>query len=662
MNIQSVLIANRGEIALRIINACHKIGLRAVAVYSDADRNAPFVDAADIAVHIGASEAAQSYLDGEKIIAAAKRAGADAIHPGYGFLAENAAFAAACDAEGLIFIGPSAKNIRLMGSKIAAKAAAEMANVPVVPGYYGDDQSDEVLQAEAALLGTPLLIKASAGGGGRGMRLVNDLQDFLVELDQARREAKAAFGDDKVLLERFVGKARHIEVQILADQHGNVCHLFERDCSLQRNHQKVIEEAPAPNLDPEIREKLLESAVRLSSDIGYDSAGTIEYLLDDSSGEFYFLEMNTRLQVEHPVTEMVTGIDIVEWQIKAAAGVELPFSQADIICTGWAIEARLAAEDPANSYAPETGIIVDYVEPKIDGLRVDSGIWAGSEISPYYDSMLAKIIGYGSDRKTAIHKLCRGLDGMEITGVGTNIGFLHDLLTSDVFASGAHSTASIAALYPDGWTALILSAQRLAEAVLARQLTLEPLEQSSIWQSLGGWRVTESSGRKGAAIYRVEEAQVHISGRKGAYTVTLPDHPAIHMLHAKLTDNALQYEHDGLRHCLGASVNANTVTLRTESKQIDIDVLTVTEAAHNQTAQPKNAGSIVVAPMPSLVSEVLVKVGDTVTAGQGIVVIEAMKLMQTLNAPCTGTIREILCSTGEIVESGAVLSIIEPED
>ena len=662
MKIKSVLIANRGEIALRIINACHKIGLRAVAVYSDADRDAPFVEAADIAVHIGPSEAVKSYLDGDKIIAAAKRTGADAVHPGYGFLAENATFAADCIAAGLVFVGPSPENIRLMGSKIAAKAAAVAAKVPVVPGYYGDDQSEVILAAEAALIGTPLLIKASAGGGGRGMRLVDDLQNFSTELDQARREAKAAFGDDKVLLERFVATARHIEVQILADRHGNVRHLFERDCSLQRNHQKVIEEAPAPNLAPEIREKLLESAVRLSSDIAYDSAGTIEYLLDDSTGEFYFLEMNTRLQVEHPVSELITGIDIVEWQLRSAGGAALPFSQADISCTGWAIEARLAAEDPANNYAPETGLIVGYVEPKFDGLRVDSGVRAGSQISPYYDSLLAKIISYGTDRKTAIRRLRRGLDGMEITGVGTNIGFLDDLLNSDVFASGEHSTASISALYPDGWATSLPTAQHQAEAVLVRHLSLEPPQGPSVWQSLGGWRVTEPSGRAGAAIYQLGDAQVHISGRNGVYSISLPDHPTISLTHAGVTGSELQYELDGLRHSLQVRVNGKTVTLLGDGGQHGIDVLTLTEAAQNQTAQPKNAGNIVVAPMPSVVAEVLVKVGDTVTAGQGIIVVEAMKLMLTLNAPCTGTIQEILCSTGEIVESGAVLSTIEPEE
>lgn len=659
---KSVLIANRGEIALRIIKACHKLGLRAVAVYSDADRNAPFVEAADVAVHIGPAEAAKSYLDGAKIIAAAKRSGADAIHPGYGFLAENANFATDCISAGLIFVGPSPESIRLMGSKTVAKAIAVEANVPVVPGYYGDDQSDAVLTAEAALIGTPLLIKASAGGGGRGMRLVTDLQDFLGELDQARREAKAAFGDDTVLLERFVGTARHIEVQILADRHGNVRHLFERDCSLQRNHQKVIEEAPAPNLEPEIRNTILDCAVRLSENIAYDSAGTIEFLLDDVDGEIYFLEMNTRLQVEHPVTEMVTGIDIVEWQIKAAAGAELPFSQADISCTGCAVEARVAAENPANDYAPETGTINTYSASEFEGLRIDSGIREGSVISPFYDSMLAKVIGSGPDRETAVRKLRRGLNGMQLTGIGSNIGFLDDLLASDIFVAGKHSTSTIGTLYPDGWNARPATLQRQAEAVLVRQLFLEQSLNPSVWQSLGAWRVTEPSGRSGAAIFQLGDALAHISGRTGQYEVTISEHPPVSFVDVSLSGKMLRYEHEGLLNSIHVDVEGCTVTLLGEGGPCCIDVHTITEAAQVQTIQPKQEGNTVFASMPSLVSEVLVKVGDIVTAGQGVVIVEAMKLIQTLTAPCTGTITEILCASGDVVDTGAILSIIEPEE
>lgn len=662
MKITTVLVANRGEIALRIIRACHKTGLRAVAVYSDADRNAPYVAAADVAVHIGASEAANSYLDGTKIIAAAKRTGADAVHPGYGFLAENATFAAACRNAGLVFVGPSPKNIELMGSKIVAKAAAVEANVPVVPGYYGDDQSDAVLTREAANVGTPLLIKASAGGGGRGMRLVHDLAVFANELDSARREAISAFGDDKVLLERYVGNARHIEVQILADGAGNVRHLFERDCSLQRNHQKVIEEAPAPNLAADVRENLLASAVRLTENIAYDSAGTIEYLLDDDTGAFYFLEMNTRLQVEHPVTEAVTGIDIVEWQLRTAGGEALPFAQSDITCTGWSIEARVAAEDPANGYAPEIGTINGYTEPTIDDVRIDSGVRAGSEISHYYDSMLAKVISVGRDRASAIRKLKRGLDGMEITGVGTNIGFLSDLLGTVEFTEGTHTTASIGSIYPDGWKPPQITPRQQAEAVLAMILHDQKDNTQSPWSALGSWRVTEASGRRGAAIFYLDDTQVSISGRHGEYTVEIPEHPALTASNAKITDAGLQYESDGIRRNLSVGISGTTVTLHDETGRYVVDVLTGVESMQNRTAAHAGEGNTVLAPMPGLVSEVLVNVGDKVHAGQSILVIEAMKLLQTLPAPCDGIIAEITCAAGESVDSGATLTTIEPEE
>lgn len=662
MKITTVLVANRGEIALRIIRACHKTGLRAVAVYSDADRNAPYVAAADIAVHIGAPEAAKSYLDGAKIIEAAKRTGADAVHPGYGFLAENATFAAECRDAGLIFVGPSPENIQLMGSKIAAKAAAVAAKVPVVPGYYGDDQSYTVLTREAAAVGTPLLIKASAGGGGRGMRLVHDLADFAAELDSARREAVSAFGDDKVLLERYVGNARHIEVQILADGAGNVRHLFERDCSLQRNHQKVIEEAPAPNLATDVRESLLASAVRLTEDIAYDSAGTIEYLLDDDTGAYYFLEMNTRLQVEHPVTEAVTGIDIVEWQLRAAGGEALPFAQSDIMCTGWSIEARVAAEDPANGYAPEIGIINGYVEPTIEGVRIDSGVQAGSEISHYYDSMLAKVISVGRDRASAIRTLKRGLDGMEITGIGTNIGFLNDLLGTVEFTNGAHTTASIGSLYPDGWQPPQITLRQQVEAVLAMLLYGQKGTPQSPWSALGSWRVTEASGRRGAAIFHLGDMQVSISGRLGEYIIEIPELPAIEVKNATFDDAALRYESDGIRRNLSARINGTTVTLHDETGRYVIDVLTGVEAMQNRTGAHAGEGNTVLAPMPGLVSEVLVAIGDRVHAGQSVVIIEAMKLLQTLPAPCDGIVTELKCVAGESVDSGAILTTIEPEE
>ncbi len=663
MNFSTVLIANRGEIALRLVRACQQLGLRSVAVYSDADRDAPYVTQADLAVHIGPPEAAQSYLDGDKIIAAAKHAGAEAIHPGYGFLAENAGFAQACADAGLVFVGPSPRNIRLIGSKIAAKAAAVTAEVPVVPGYYGDDQSDEHLRREADKIGVPLLIKASAGGGGRGMRQVHDLSEFAAELTAARAEAEAAFGDAQVLLERYVDTARHIEVQILADRAGNVLHLYERDCSLQRNHQKVIEEAPAPRLSHTIRECLLDSAVRLTEGIGYDSAGTVEFLLDTDTGEYYFLEMNTRLQVEHPVTEAVTGIDIVQWQLRVAGGEVLPFVQEDISCTGWAIEARVAAEDPANSYRPEIGRITAYNEPAQPGLRVDSGVMAGSTVSHFYDSLLAKVISHGHDRPSAIRLLDRGLGGFHIAGPGTNITFLCDLLDMPDFIAGAHSTASLGAAYPDGWTPSPPTPLSQAEAVLVRLLNEAGQRGSDPWFALGAWRVTEPSGRCGAAIYRLDDQDVHIKGRDGRYLITLPDQDPIEMDNATLRGGTLCYEIDGLRHTTHAQVDGNTVTLHGPQGWVTLDVLTSDGILQsNRDAAAPGSGNQVSAPMPGLVSDVMVELGDSVSAGQPVVVLEAMKLLQSLTAPCGGTIVQINFAAGESVDAGAVLVTIEAEE
>jgi len=662
MKFSTVLIANRGEIALRLVRACQGLGLRVVAVYSDADRDAPHVIAADTAVHIGPPEAAQSYLDGDRIIAAAKQAGAQAIHPGYGFLAENAGFARACGDADLVFVGPSPENIALMGSKIAAKAAAAAANVPVVPGYYGDDQSDDRLLTEAHIIGVPLLIKASAGGGGRGMRQVLDLADFAAELTAARAEAEAAFGDSQVLLERYVGNARHIEVQILADQLSNVRHLFERDCSLQRNHQKVIEEAPAPQLAPEIRASLLDSALRLTKGIGYDSAGTVEFLLDSDAGDYFFLEMNTRLQVEHPVTEAVTGIDIAAWQLRVAGGEALPFAQDDITCTGWAIEARIAAEDPANNYRPEIGKVTSYAAPDMPGLRVDSGVCAGSTVSHYYDSMLAKLISSGRDRASAIRLLDQGLAKYHITGPGTNIPFLRDLLTLPDFVAGTHGTMSLSAAYPDGWRAPMPCPHRRAEAVLTRFLAQNSTSGSDPWTALGGWRITEPSGRRGGAIYRVESDDVRIEGRDGGYIVTLHDQASFEMENATLRDGKLCYEADGMRHSLRAEIDDETVTLDGQTGRATFKVLNsdgIIQAAGDAVL---DGGNQVSAPMPGLVSAVLIQPGNVVTAGQPVVVIEAMKLLQTLTAPCAGTIAQINFAAGENVDMGAVLITIDPEE
>ena len=474
-NIKSILIANRGEIAVRIIRTCQRMGIRAIAVYSEADRYAPHVALADQAVLIGPAESAQSYLNAEAIITAAQRTGADAIHPGYGFLSESEVLIAACEREAITFIGPHREAIRLMGSKIESKSLAEKAGVATIPGYHGADQSESALAKAAEEIGFPIMIKASAGGGGRGMRRINSSEQLVAELPQAKQEALSGFGDDSVLLEKLIASPRHIEVQLAADKQGNIVHLFERECSIQRNHQKVIEEAPAAFLDEEQRAQLFRDAIILGKAIRYDSLGTVEFLLDHDTGETYFLEMNTRLQVEHPVTEAITVLDLVEWQIRIAAGEDLPATQEQIKAKGWAIEARVNAEDPANNYRPETGPINLYREPSCADVRVDSGIRQNSVISPYYDPMLAKVIGQGTDREQARQALIRGLGEFTIAGTGTNLEFLSSILRHVNFSAGALTTNYLKDTFTDGWKKPPGNDTLLICAALAGAMSVERL-------------------------------------------------------------------------------------------------------------------------------------------------------------------------------------------
>jgi 3-methylcrotonyl-CoA carboxylase alpha subunit len=444
--LKKILIANRGEIALRIIRTAQKLGVRTVAVVSETDRGAPFARMADAAVEIGAGPAAQSYLSGEKIIAAARQTGAEGIHPGYGFLAENADFAAAVGRAGITFIGPSPEAMRRMGEKGEAKAIAAKAGIPVVAGYHGDSQSARALAREAKHIGYPLLIKAVAGGGGRGMRRVDGEDEFTAQLESARREAEAAFGDPRVLLERLIERPRHIEVQVFGDAHGNVVHLFERDCSLQRRNQKVIEEAPAPGMARELRQQITQAAVACARAVAYQGAGTVEFLVEGgqltAEAPWYFMEMNARLQVEHPVTEAITGLDLVEWQLRVASGEKLPLKQREITMSGHAIEARLSAEDPSKDFLPSCGLIVAFEPPS--GVRVDAGVEDGSIISPYYDSLIAKLIAHAGDRQAAIDELKSALNSLVIAGPKTNTAFLFALLEHDDFVRGTMDTSLIA--------------------------------------------------------------------------------------------------------------------------------------------------------------------------------------------------------------------------
>jgi 3-methylcrotonyl-CoA carboxylase alpha subunit len=492
--IRSVLVANRGEIAVRIIRTCKRFGIRTIAVYSDADANALHVRIADEAVRIGPPPARASYLNMAAIVGAAKQSGADAVHPGYGFLSENAAFVRSCEEAGLIFIGPSAIAVERMGSKIEAKRIAEQAGVPTVPGYHGTSQNDKTLAAEATGIGFPVLIKASAGGGGRGMRRVDREYDFAASLASAKAEAEAAFGDDSVLLEKFILNPRHIEVQLAGDRNGNLVHLFERDCSVQRNNQKVLEEAPAPNLPDAVRRKLYDAALNLGRAIGYDSAGTVEFIMEAGSDQPYFLEMNTRLQVEHPVSEFITGVDLVEWQLIAAAGESLPLKQDQVQVRGHAIEARITAERADLDFRSATGDLTEVSIPR--GVRVDSGVEAGSQISLYYDSLLAKVIAHGVDRDAALARLSAGLSEMAILGVPTTQAFLRDAIAQPSFRDARATTRFIETSFPEGWrpdeAELVVLRAAACVTSAAPRVSDVGADWVNPWQQRSGVRVTSA--------------------------------------------------------------------------------------------------------------------------------------------------------------------------
>jgi 3-methylcrotonyl-CoA carboxylase alpha subunit len=518
--IRSVLIANRGEIAVRIIRTCRDLGLRVVTVHSDADRDSLAVRLADRSIAIGPPEASRSYLDRDRIVAAALDAGVDAVHPGYGFLSEDHRFAHQVRDAGIEFVGPSAAAIERMGSKREAKAIAEAAGVAVVPGYSGADQSLARLEDEARRIGLPLLIKASAGGGGRGMRAVRRAAELERAVAEARREAESFFGDGTLLLERLVESARHIEVQVAGDRHGGLIHLFDRDCSIQRRHQKVIEETPAANLPSSIRTALHEAAVTVARAVGYDSVGTVEFLVDAASSEFWFLEMNTRLQVEHPITELVTGVDLVALQLKVATGERLGLDQSDIVLRGAAIEARVCAEDPAHNYRPSIGAIGLYRPPAGAGIRVDSGVDVGSAVTPYYDSLLAKVIAVGPDRVTARQRLARALDEWTSAGVVTNAAWLADVVRHPRFAGGPLTTHYLAETGLDRWSAHPLDGDHVAVAAALAASTAET-PNAGPWSALGSWRL--GGVGVGAVPLAVElhgaERPVMLGGAAGRYLV-----------------------------------------------------------------------------------------------------------------------------------------------
>ncbi len=658
--IRKLLIANRGEIACRIIRTCHKLGVATVGVYSDADREALHVLLAGEAVHIGAPPAAESYLRGDTIIDAALKTGADAIHPGYGFLSENGDFAADVTAAGLRFVGPSAAAIRAMGLKDAAKALMEKAGVPVVPGYHGVEQNPDFLLGEAERIGFPVLIKARAGGGGKGMRRVEAAASFGEALASAQREAQAAFGDASCLVEKYITQPRHIEIQVFGDDHGNVVHLFERDCSAQRRHQKVIEEAPAPGMPEEMRRAMGEAAVTAARSIGYSGAGTIEFIADASEGlradRFWFMEMNTRLQVEHPVTEAITGIDLVEWQLRVASGEPLPKRQEELAIDGWAFEARLYAEDAERGFLPATGRLSHLDLPE-SLVRLDSGIRAGDRITPFYDPMIAKIILHGPDRPSALARLSAALADVRAIGVTTNSAFLHRLTLQADFAEGRPDTGLIDRHLSELTMPHAPPSDVVGLAAVLLSGNLEPRRSHDPWDNLTGFRLWSQASDFVPLDHRGRLIPVSVGARHGPSYVLAMDGKDV-PLRITPSGDAYVVEMQGVSHRLRAVRCANDATVFRDG-----------ESWHFGLADPLHGdeeaagdGDRIIAPMPGVVKLLRVERRAIVSRGEPLAVMEAMKMELTLSAPRDGRVAEVLVAQGEQVLEGALLVTLEPQE
>lgn len=619
--IKKILIANRGEIACRVIKTAGKMGICTVAVYSDADKKALHVRMADEAVHIGPSLAAESYLVMDKIVDACKQIGADAVHPGYGFLSENPEFARRLKKEGIVFIGPAPESMEAMGLKDAAKKLMEKAGVAVTPGYHGKDQHVNLLKAKSGMIGYPVLIKAVAGGGGKGMRKVEDEKDFEDALASCQREAKSSFGDDRVLIEKYILSPRHIEVQVFGDSHGNVVHMFERDCSLQRRHQKVIEESPAPGMTDEVRAAMTDAAVKVAQAVDYVGAGTVEFIVDGSgrlrTDGFWFMEMNTRLQVEHPVTEMITGLDLVELQIRVAQGEKLP-KQKNIALNGHAIEARIYAEDPANDFLPSTGKLDILYLP--GGCRIDTGVEQGGEVSLFYDPMIAKIISYGDTRNDAILSLASACKNMKIYPVKSNPRFLLSCITHNAFLKGGVSTNFIEEYLDPANIGATLEADKSAIAN-----ALKPEAGSSVFENVDGWRLNQPRQLEFKRSYAGESLFLNLN----------PD-----------------------------DLNSDTQTARYKRPEGDIvfvDGLAYLIRYGEGLAGEITGGDTIISPMPGKILDVRAKIGDTVTKGDKLIVMEAMKMEMSLEAPRDGVIEAIECAIDELVSDGAILLSLETE-
>ncbi|MER2528519.1 MAG: acetyl/propionyl/methylcrotonyl-CoA carboxylase subunit alpha [Candidatus Competibacter denitrificans] len=661
-----ILIANRGEIACRVIKTARRLGIATVAVYSAADAAARHVRLADEAVLIGPAPPRDSYLSIDKILAAARQTGAQAIHPGSGFLSENADFADACVAAGLVFIGPPAQAIRTMGSKIAAKALMARAGIPLTPGYHGDNQEAAFLQQQADRIGYPVLIKASAGGGGKGMRAVERTDDFIAALTACRREARSAFGDERVLLEKYLGQPRHIEIQIFGDHHGNTVYLFERDCSVQRRHQKVLEEAPAPGMTPDRRAAMGNAALAAARAVDYVGAGTVEFIVNPD-GVFYFMEMNTRLQVEHPITEMITGLDLVEWQLRVAAGESLPLSQKQLQIHGHALEARVYAEDPAKGFLPSTGTLMHLTPPEENlYVRVDTGVEEGDEISPFYDPMIAKLIVWDTNREQALARMLRALAQYRVVGVANNIDFLSRLVASPAFTHADLDTGLIerereflfaphSAIPRDVFLVAALATLLREEARAGAEAAThnDPL---SPWHARDGWRLNSRAERR--LLFRVGELEksVRVRYAEGGYALEF-DGQETRVRGELGPDDTLRVDLNGLQ------LNA-TVVVAGERRYVFVQGRTwhlarIDPLYHGGEGSGPEGGLL--APMPGNVIALLVQQGAAVKKGTPLLILEAMKMEHTITAPTDGTIKAFRFAVGDQVSDGAELVEFEAE-
>jgi 3-methylcrotonyl-CoA carboxylase alpha subunit len=655
---RTLLIANRGEIACRVIRTARAMGLRTVAVYSEADRGAMHVAMADDAVLLGPPRARDSYLNVERVIEAARQTGAEAVHPGYGFLSENAEFAQACAKAGLVFVGPTAEMMTAMGSKSGSKALMEKAGVPLVPGYHGEDQDEATLAKAADRIGFPLLVKASAGGGGRGMRVVRSAAELGAAIVSAKREAKAAFGDDRMLIEKYVDNPRHIEVQVIGDNHGNLLSLFERECTLQRRHQKVIEEAPSPTLDAKQREAVCAAARKAAGAVNYVGAGTIEFVSDGR--DVFFIEMNTRLQVEHPVTELITGVDLVEWQLRVAFGEKLPLSQDQIKMNGHAIEARVYAENPNKNFMPSVGKIRTWrLPPQADGLRIDAGYREGDAVSPYYDAMPAKVIAWAPTREVAIDRLNRGLEETDVRGIVSNIPFLSALVTHPKVRANKIDTGFIErelkALTPGAAASGDLDLAAAVAAILGEEAKTARQEAHSPWHTFGwmpvGRRERIFSFRAGQGI----EKKLTLHYRSGPSTLVI-DNREIAFASKPSEAGGFDVTLDGVKSHVVTVIEGHELYLRTRNGRFELHwVDPFGGEGEEQAGEDK-----IVAPLPGTVVALLAEEGATLEKGAPILTLEVMKMEQTLRSPFAGILKKIKCKVGDIVQEGVELAEVEP--